>query len=112
MLHRKNETSWTNDKRSVVFFDIFDNVEVANLIKDYIPTEYQKYKKLYAAFTVGGLMLETKNGKGVRKYAWSALIRNLWIFSENIQFLCMLVAPTVTTKISPQLRQYKRLLLN
>ncbi len=108
VLHRKNETHWSKDSRTSVFFNIFDNIEVANLIKDYMPTEYKKYKKLYAAFTIGGLMLDTLNGRDVRKFAWSALSKNLAVFPENIQFLSMAIAPKLITKISPVLRKYKQ----
>ena len=107
VLHRKNETAWTNDSRSIVFFNIFDNEEVANIIKDYMPTEYKKYKKLYAAFTMGGLMLDTLNGKNIRKFAWSAFCRNIFYFPENIQFSSMVIAPKFITKISPRLRALK-----
>jgi glycosyltransferase involved in cell wall biosynthesis len=106
-LHRKNETHWSKDSRSSVFFNIFDNIEVANLIKEYMPTEYQKYKKLYATFTMGGLMFDTLHGKKIRKLAWKAFLQNLAYFPENIQLLSMAIAPKLITKISPQLRKYK-----
>src|SRR3989344_3956912 len=107
VLHRKNETSWTQDSRSIVFFNIFDNEEVANVIKEYIPSEYKNYKKLYAAFTMGGLMLDTLHGKDIRNFAWITLSKNLFYFPENLQFLSMVIAPKLITKISPVLRQFK-----
>lgn len=110
ILHRKNETSWTHDKRSVVFFDIFDTVELSRLIKDYMPGEYKRYKKIYATFTMGGLLADTERGRDIRKLAWSALLRNLDCFPENIQFLSMVLAPRFINKISPKLRSYKNLL--
>lgn len=110
VFHRKNETSWTNDKRSVVFFDIFDTIELSRLIKDYMPTEYKRYKKIYATFTMGGFLADTERGKDVRKLAWSAFCKNLDIFPENIQFLSMAIAPRLTNKISPRLRKYKQLM--
>ena len=106
-LHRKNETHWTKDSRSTAFFNIFDNVEIANLIKDYMPREYIKYKKLYAAFTMGGLMVDTINGKKIRSYAWTAFYQNLSFFPENLQFLSMVIAPRLVSKMSAKLRKYK-----
>ena len=107
VLHRKNESHWTNATYGVVFFNIFDNAEVANLIKVYMPTEHKKYKKLYAAFIMGGLLLATESGKNIRKLAWDAMSKNLDCFPENFQFLSMVIAPKFITKISPKLRKYK-----
>ncbi len=107
VLHRKNESHWSSREKNVTYFNIFDNAEVANLLKDYMPSEYRKYKKLYSAFIMGGLLLDTKNGKNVRKLAWSALCKNLDCFPENVQFLSMIIAPGLINKTSHKLRTYK-----
>ena len=75
-----------------------------------MPTEYKKYKKLFTAFTMGGLMVEVNKGIHVRKFAWDALSKNFDCFPENIQFLSMIIAPKLITKISNKLRKLKGML--
>lgn len=107
VLHRKNETNWSHDPRGTVYLDIFDATEISRLIKRYLPSEYKKYKKLFIAFVMGGLMIETNKGVPVRRFAWQALIRNLNCFPENIQLLSMVIAPKFITDTSHSLRRFK-----
>ena len=58
-------------------------------------------------------MLETKRGMkimNIRKFAWIAFYKNLDCFSENMQFLSMVMAPKLVTYIAPKLKVYKKLM--
>ncbi len=108
VLHRKNETNWTRNIPLEFFIDTHDPVEVGRLLKKYLPSEYRGYRKHWAALLMGGLISKASAGIMVRKFAWNALLKNLNIFPENIQFLSMTIAPKLVTKISPKLRKYKQ----
>jgi hypothetical protein len=109
VLHRKNESNWSNDPRGSFFVNLFDSIEISGLVKDYMRSEYKKYKKLYAAFIMKGFIMETEKGVGIRKFAWNALFKHLDCFPENIQFLSMVIAPKFITGIAPKLHKYKKI---
>ena len=60
VLHRKTEPNWTADYQGIFVIDILDSTEISKLIKNYIPNEYKKYKKLYAGFILDDFILEIK----------------------------------------------------
>ena len=107
VLHRKNETNWTKDPRTIVYLYTFDTIEISRLLKHYMPTEYKRHKKLYASFLMEDLIRETKKGRGLRKFTWYAFYNNFDCFPENIQFLTMAIAPKLITHISQALRKLK-----
>ena len=114
VLHRKTEPNWIDENTKGIFFmDLFDSTEISRLVKEYMPNEYKKYKKLYATFIMEEFMLETKRGMkimNIRKFAWIAFYKNLDCFSENMQFLSMVMAPKLVTYIAPKLKVYKKLM--
>ncbi|MDE2001604.1 MAG: glycosyltransferase family 2 protein, partial [Patescibacteria group bacterium] len=81
-LHRKTEPDydWPYHAGGIFKIDLFDSTEISRLVKEYIPDEYKKYKKLYAAFVLEDLILETKRGmktSRIRGFSWIAFSKNL-----------------------------------
>lgn len=113
ILCRKNPTdNYVNDPRGSYYFNLFESIEISRIVKEYIPSEYKKHKKRYAAFITNSFMVETRKGKNIRKFAWIAFKNYFDIFPENIQFLSMAVAPRLVSKTAPQLRTLKKAIFN
>ncbi len=108
VLHRKNETNWTHNIPLDFWIDTFDPPEVAKIIKEYLPSEYRKYRKHWASLLMGGLLLKSFNGVRVRKFSLNALSIYFDIFPENIQFLSMIIAPKLIANTSASLRRFKQ----
>ncbi len=106
-LHRKNETNWTKNPQGVTNINVFDSAEVGKMLLNYMPSEYKKYKKLFASFMLGELLLWTSRDIPVRKFAWDALRKNLGCFPKNIQFLGMILAPKLVANILPRIKRLK-----
>lgn len=113
VLHRKTEPNWTADAEGIFIIDIFDSVEISRLIKEYIPGEYKKYKKLLAAFVIDDFILEIKKRMevlNIRKYALIAFWKNIDCFPENIKLLSITIAPKLVAYVAPKLQTYKKLI--
>lgn len=109
ILCRKNPTdNYVNDPRGRYYINLFESIEISRLIKNYMPNEYKRHKKIYAAFIMSTFMSETQKGKDIRKFAWIAFCSYFDCFPENIQFLSMVIAPKLITYIAPKLRTYKK----
>ncbi len=107
VLHRKTEPNWTADYQGIFVIDILDSTEISKLIKNYIPNEYKKYKKLYAAFILDDFILEIKRRKdklSIRKFASIAFYKNIDCFPENIKFLLVAIAPKISAYIATKIR--------
>lgn len=113
ILCRKNPTdNYVNDPRGSYYFNLYESIEISRLVKKYIPSEYKKHKKRYAAFITNSFIVETKKGKNIRKFAWVAFRSYIDIFPENLQFLCMAISPKLITNIAPQLRKLKKVVFH
>lgn len=111
ILHRKNETNYTKNISLDFYIDTVDSTQVGKIVKIYMPTQYKKYMRHFAALLMGRLLLRTSTGINVRKYAWSAFLHYMNLFPENIQFLSMTIAPKLINKTSHRLRAYKNYFL-
>ena len=113
VLCRNNENHWgVNDVRGSYFINLFDSIGITKIIKDYMPSEYKKYKKLYASFVMKTFTLETEKGKDIRKFALIAFRNNFDCFPENIQFLAMSIAPKLIIQNNSKLRTYKKFIFD
>ena len=110
ILCRRNPTdNYVLDPRGRYYINLFESIEISKLIKIFMPSVYKEHKKIYAAFVMDSFILETNNGKNVRKFAWIAFLSYFDIFPENIQFLSMAIAPKFITHAAPKLKMYKKL---
>ncbi|MFA5889094.1 MAG: glycosyltransferase family 2 protein [Candidatus Paceibacterota bacterium] len=112
ILCRKNPTdNYVLDPRGRYYINLFESIEISHLVKIFMPSLYKQHKKIYAAFVMDSFILETNNGKNVRKFAWIAFCSYFDIFPENIQFLSMTIAPKLITHFAPKLKNFKKSIL-
>jgi|GEM_PF-7021909 len=108
ILCRKNPTdNYVMDPRGRYYINLYESIEISNLVKIYMPHEYKKHKKIYAAFIMDSFILETNRGRNVRKFALIAFWRYIDCFPENIRFLAMAIAPKLITDMVLKIRQSK-----
>lgn len=98
VLHRKNETHWSKSLDDILKVSLYDSSEVLRVIKKYIPSEYKNYQKRFAAYVFGDLLAAKRNGLGVTKYAFNALVKNYNCYPYNIRFLIVLLTPSIIFK--------------
>jgi len=110
ILHRKNETNWTNNPQGIANINIFDSAEIGKLLLHYMPNEYKRYKKLFVSFIMGRLLFWADKGMPMRKFSWNAFRKNLDCFPENIQLLGLFIAPKLITRFASKLRTIKNYL--
>lgn len=109
ILCRKNPTdNYVNDPRGPYYFNLFESIEISRLIKDYMPNEYKKHKKIYAAFIMSAFISETQKSKNIQKFAWIAFRSYFDCFPENVQFLSITITPKLITRLAPKLRIFKK----
>jgi len=111
ILCRKNPTdNYVNDPRGRYYINLYESIEISNLIKEYMPAEYKNHKKIYCAFITSSFIFEVNRGRKIRKFALVAFWRYIDCYPENLQFLALAISPKLFIKLFPQLRKIKKLL--
>lgn len=98
ILHRKNENHWYASVSKILTVNLYDSSEVAEIVKEYMPSEYARYQKRFAAFVLATIISAKKSGTKVTAYIFDALKRNYNCYPYNIRFLIMLILPRAVVK--------------
>jgi glycosyltransferase involved in cell wall biosynthesis len=109
ILCRKNPTdNYVNDPRGLYYINLFESIEISRLVKIYIPSEYRKHKKMYAAFIMSTFIIEINRGKNIRKFAWIAFQSYIDSFPGNIKFLALAINPKIISYFIPKIQLLKK----
>lgn len=103
VLHRKNETQWSESAQGMFTVSLYDSAEISSVIKDYIPNEYENYKKRFAAYAFGVIVAAKEKGVNVNKYIIDAFKENFKVYPYNIRFLITLFTPGIVFKLRGRL---------
>ena len=99
VLHRKNENHWSKSVHKLLGVNLYDSREILNIVKEYMPSEYARYQKRFAALVFASIVRAKQEGVGVTGYILDALRQNYGCYPYNIRFLVALVTPGAIFKM-------------
>ncbi|OGY47208.1 MAG: hypothetical protein A3J62_02465 [Candidatus Buchananbacteria bacterium RIFCSPHIGHO2_02_FULL_38_8] len=103
VLHRKNETHWSKTIHGNFRVSLYDGSEIVRLIKDYIPSEYKAYEKIFAVQTFTAVRKGKELGVNVTKCILDAIKKYYDCFPYSIRFFLALLTPVIIFKLSKKL---------
>jgi len=93
VLHRKNENHWSAKTEGLLRINMYDASEAVRLVKDYLPSEYKSYQKIFAVHTFTAIKKAIQKGESVNHFAYDAIKKYYSCFPYSIRFVIALIIP-------------------
>lgn len=103
VLHRKNENHWSKSLKSQLKVNLYDSLEVAKVVRLYLPTEVRAYERTFASLTSGTLLNALRRKESLRKYSFDALTSYPARYPYNLRFLALTIAPSFLLRVCVRL---------
>ena len=98
VLHRKNENHWSDKTSGLFTINLYDASEAVKVVKEYLPSEYKAYQKIFAVHTFATIKKSKRQGESALRPTLDAIKKYYSCFPYSLRFFLALVSPAAVFK--------------